>query len=97
MTFSQKDLTYLKGNWASEELDIFVLFQGRCGMNKAHRASVLHEIEPKSKRPKTWKDPINRIPLCNTCHFNIHINGASRFIPMLQRIRMSVENANSAT
>lgn len=37
---------------------------------------VLHEIEPKSKRPKDWDNPENQVPVCVTCHTRIHKEGA---------------------
>ena len=78
-------------NWTPDELQIFELFHWRCAVNKAHKAIVLHEIVPKSKRPKTWQEPLNRIPLCAKCHDMIHAVGASKWKGRLSILRISVE------
>lgn len=84
--------------WTQEEIHIFELFRYRCGNNAAHKAVVLHEIEPKSRRPKTWKDPLNRIPLCNECHVLVHRH-PKEYKDKLKKVRMGKKNAsdNSTT
>lgn len=32
------------------------------------RATSVHEREPRSKAPNTWRSVSNRVPLCNECH-----------------------------
>ena len=39
-----------------------------CGNCIVRNAVCIHEIEPKSARPTTWRQPENRIPLCAYCH-----------------------------
>ena len=38
----------------------------------AQYANAVHEIEPKSKRPKDWDTLENRVPICTICHDLIH-------------------------
>lgn len=45
----------------------------RCGKP----SEIVHEIVPKSRRPKTWMLPENRVVLCNECHTWAHHRGAS--------------------
>ncbi len=72
--------------YTEEELEIFAEFGGRCAMS-GHPAVVLHEIVPKSKRPKTWNTPDNRIPLCNDCHLLAHSRGTKRMQDELRYLR----------
>lgn len=60
--------------WDKEEISIFEEFNYKCARS-GHKAIVLHEIVPKSKRPKTWKNRDNRIPLCADCHEWAHSRG----------------------
>jgi len=78
-------------DWTPEELSIFALFSGRCGVCRIAESVTLHEICPKSINPK-WKNPKNRIPVCNSCHTRIHSEGINlKSIRVLQDIRDSVE------
>jgi 5-methylcytosine-specific restriction endonuclease McrA len=62
------------------------LFNYRCvRCNKP--AVVVHEIVPKSRRPKTWMELENRIALCADCHYWAHQRGAKSSAPELQRLR----------
>ena len=78
--------------WTQEELGIFALFSGRCALNKAHKAVTLHEIVPKSLAPKTWKDPMNRIPLCAECHRKVHDEGSVKYRIIFTKIRRGIKN-----
>jgi hypothetical protein len=70
--------------WSSEELQIFEFYNWRCILCCKRRAVTLHEIIPKSRRPKTWNDPNNRVPVCADCHFEIHRVGAKNFVSILK-------------
>lgn len=48
---------------------------------------VVHEIEPKSLRPKDWEAEDNRIPLCNKCHDWAHRVGTRNSAPILRQLR----------
>jgi len=72
----------VSSEWTAEELEIFDLYGGKCIMCK-HKAVTLHEIIPKSKRPKTWNTPENRVPVCNKCHRMIHDKGSKNYISVL--------------
>lgn len=73
-------------NYTEEELAIFVEFGGRCA-RCGKPSIVLHEIVPKSKRPKTWNTPDNRIPLDNDCHLLAHAKGTRNSKDELQYLR----------
>ena len=64
-------------NYTEEELAIFLEFGDRCA-RCGQPSIVLHEIVPKSKRPKTWDTPDNRIPLCVDCHLLAHSRGTKK-------------------
>lgn len=84
-----------KSEWSEEEWSIFRLFNFMCGVCRISPAVTLHEIHPKSKRPKTWKEPKNRIPVCSSCHDRIHKEGINaKTIKILQDLRKSAENAS---
>ena len=51
---------------------IFLFYQGRCVGCWVRPAVNIHEIEPRSKRPKDWQDFDNRAPLCSRCHQKVH-------------------------
>jgi 5-methylcytosine-specific restriction endonuclease McrA len=81
MTRKWEDNT-VSGEWTAEELEIFALYGGRCILCK-QRAVTLHEIIPKTKRPKTLNTPENRVPVCAKCHRKIHDTGAKHFVSIL--------------
>lgn len=62
------------------------LFMGRC-IICGRNTSVLHEIEPKSKRPKDWDTPENKVPLCPTHHAQVHKDGALTWKDRLIELR----------
>lgn len=72
--------------WSPDEQAIFDEFSGRCARD-GKIAVVLHEIVPKSRRPKTWNTPENRIPLCVDCHIWAHQYGTRRSKQELTRLR----------
>ena len=72
--------------YTEEELAIFAEFNGRCA-RCGNVAIVLHEIVPKSKRPRTWKAKGNRISLCNDCHIWAHSRGTNGSRTELQHLR----------
>jgi 5-methylcytosine-specific restriction endonuclease McrA len=73
-------------NYTEEELEIFLEFDDRCA-RCGQPSIVLHEIVPKSKRPKTWNTKDNRIPLCNDCHLLAHAKGTRNSKDELQSLR----------
>ena len=73
-------------NYTKEELAIFEEFNWRCA-RCGNLAVTLHEIIPKSKRPKTWNKPENRIPLDNDCHIWAHYKGTRNSKDELRNLR----------
>lgn len=61
---------------AYDERVLVPLFKGRCAVCIASPLVCFHEIEPKSRRPKDWWLPSNRLPVCDICHNVIHETGA---------------------
>lgn len=75
---------------ATEELtrnQLTVLFRGRCLVNPAHAGVTIHEIYPRSQRPKMWMKTENRVLLCNECHDTIHREGSALWITKLTQLR----------
>lgn len=52
-------------------------------------ATAVHEIVPRSKRPKDWDAIDNRVPLCQACHALIHRTGTSKHARLL-RVRRAL-------
>jgi 5-methylcytosine-specific restriction endonuclease McrA len=68
---------------------VLELFHHRCILNPAkHKAVVVHEIEPKSKRPSNWWEIENMVPLCAECHDLVHASGAKTFEKRLKELRL---------
>lgn len=57
--------------WTPIEQRVWETFQYSC-IVCLHHADVIHEIEPKSKRPKDWWKFENRALLCIQCHYTVH-------------------------
>ena len=73
-------------DWSEEELGLFAEYNNRCvRCNKP--AEVIHEIIPKSRRPYTWMDIQNRVPLCVDCHNWAHTVGSRTAQPELIRLK----------
>ena len=72
--------------YTKEELSIFAEFGYRCA-RCGKPAVTLHEIVPKSKRPKTWNTPSNRITTCDDCHCYYHAKGTKRVRDELRQLR----------
>ncbi len=68
--------------WTEEEIAIFELFHFKC-VRCEQKAITLHEIHPKSLRPKTWMLPENRVPVCHKCHQWAHRAGTKTSYPIL--------------
>ena len=77
--------------WTEEEIEIFSIFNFRCPRCN-RRAVTLHEICPKSKCPKTWMKPENRMPLCANCHEWAHSRGTNNSREELQKLRNSIND-----
>ena len=67
--------------------DVWDLFKGRCVLGIEHAANIVHEIEPKSRRPKTWKDPENQVALCYEHHHQVHTEGTANWADRLREAR----------
>jgi 5-methylcytosine-specific restriction endonuclease McrA len=52
---------------------IRILFDEKCVICLTP-SRVVHEIEPKSKRPRDWWDVSNMVVLCNECHERVHLH-----------------------
>lgn len=72
--------------WTNEEIDIFRQFGGKC-IKCPRQAVTLHEIIPKSRRPKTWMEKKNRVPICNICHTWAHNVSCRVSGPILKELR----------
>lgn len=65
-----------------------VLEELRCRCVRCGKYSeTVHEIVPKSRRPKTWMQPENRVVLCIECHVWAHSKGAKSSAEELTRLR----------
>ena len=73
------------------------LFKGRCAYHLSHPAQCVHEIEPRSYRPKDWWDIDNRIPLCNQIHTQIHNEGWRNWVDILREKRTKALKLTSPT
>ena len=74
--------------------EILNLFGYRC-IVCGRKTTTLHEIEPKSKRPKDWDDPENQVPICVVCHDKIHREGALNWKDKLIDLRKKrIANTN---
>ena len=66
---------------------IMAMFNGMCAVHLTHPAVCIHEIVPRSKAPKTWMEPENRIPLCHEAHELVHRQGTRRSAALLTAAR----------
>ena len=57
---------------------ILAFYRGRCVACWVKPAVNIHEIEPRSKRPKDWQKFDNRAPLCECCHSIVHAGTVTR-------------------
>lgn len=73
--------------WSKDETKIFEDFRNKC-IRCRKPAKVLHEIIPKSRNPKNWDEPTNRVPLCVECHNWVHYNGAGKVANELEQWRV---------
>jgi 5-methylcytosine-specific restriction endonuclease McrA len=55
----------------------------RCGRNAVN----VHEIIPRSRLPKKWMLPENRVAICLSCHFWAHRRGAKSSAEELRELR----------
>ena len=71
-----------------ETKEILDFYHSRCLINPAHKAVCVHEIYPRSQRPKNWMEFENRVALCSECHDTIHRNGNGKEVKsLLARLR----------
>jgi len=75
------DLTILEANSNT----VLELFNGRCGLNRAHSATVIHHIIPRSVYVGNPHEVENLIPLCISCHSKIHREGTKKYRDVLLR------------
>jgi len=92
--YFMRKIAKIVGTQAGLEVDqqiqddaIMDMFNGMCAVHLTHPAVTIHEIEPRSKRPKTWMDPENRIPLCEEAHRLVHEQGTRRSAALLTAAR----------
>lgn len=76
-----------KSLWTDGEIKIFEEFNFKCLSCLDKDADTLHELVPKSLRPKTWMEPSNRVPLCNKCHELAHRHGTRQSREILEQKR----------
>src|SRR3990172_9514008 len=62
-------------------------YQNKCIVCGYSYAVVVHEIVPKSKRPKTWMTEDNCIPLCISHHQMAHRFGYKKYLDYLRTYR----------
>jgi len=55
----------------------------RCG----RKAVTVHEIIPRSRLPKKWVLPENRVAICAECHYEVHRYGAASSAEELRELR----------
>lgn len=66
--------------------ETFELFNYRCAICY-YPAVTIHEIVPRSRRPKDWWDIDNMISVCAKCHEKIHSHGATVSMVELAALR----------
>jgi len=66
--------------------EVLELFRHKCVRCGRH-TYIVHEIVPKSRLPKTWMMPENRVPLCDLCHAWAHQRGAASSAQELRELR----------
>lgn len=71
------------------------LYGHRCVRCAKPKARVVHEIEPRSQRPKDWYELSNMIVLCASCHEHIHMHGTANFADELRQCRDRALRLNS--
>jgi len=69
--------------WDEEEQKIWKFFDYKC-LKCGRPGDVIHEIVPKSRAPKTWKEFGNRVLLCVECHEWVHWMGAGKVAGLLK-------------
>ena len=67
-------------------------FSRRC-VRCNRMAVTVHEIVPRSKRPRDWWVLDNRIALCADCHDYAHSRGASSSADEMRRLRDAYERS----
>ena len=63
--------------------NILQLYQNKC-IICGDKSVTIHEIVPKSKRPRTWKTLENCVPVCHDCHETAHKYGYKNSKPVLE-------------
>jgi len=51
---------------------------------------TIHEIVPKSKNPRNWTNPKNRVVVCHMCHRKIHNEGPANWSDSLTEKRNKI-------
>ena len=70
------------------------LYGNRCVRCGRAQAGVVHEIEPRSMRPKDWFAVENCVVLCSECHEHIHQHGSQNFADELRNAQARVLGYN---
>ena len=66
--------------------EILKIYKGRCVMCQ-RKADHVHEIIPRSQT-KNWDTFENRVPLCASCHDDVHKTGTKRNESILNTYRI---------
>lgn len=61
----------------------------KCQVCRKNTAVTVHEIVPKSLRPRDWWVYENRIAVCNECHETIHREGTRKWKQRLLQAKAS--------
>lgn len=69
-------MRYTKEEIAESNLFIGQIYGFRCIRCGKPNVFTIHEIEPRSARPRDWLAGDNRVPLCAQCHEFAHVLGA---------------------
>jgi 5-methylcytosine-specific restriction endonuclease McrA len=83
--------------WNEQELEIWENSGYKCVICQ-NWGDTLHEIVPKSRSPKNWHEPSNRVPVCVPCHMRIHHDGTRIWkqpLIELRKQRLKEHNVNS--
>lgn len=80
-----KEMGINESLWSNDDLAIFKKFYFKC-IRCSKPAIVIHEIKPKSRRPKNWMEVGNRVPLCRNCHNWAHKISCKQSAIILKRI-----------
>lgn len=82
----EKSISENSLEYTPNEQLLFKKFRFRC-LHCGKRGIVLHELEPRSRRPKDWDAEENRVLLCAECHNWAHKVSCKASTPILREQR----------